>query len=108
MNSTAPTSEENTPCTSRKATFEEKKDIETKIAEVVVEEAKPAEKENNKCPTCSKKVSMMGIKCRCGFTFCKAHRLPEDHDCGFDYKQAGQAKLNKDLTAVVASKMEKI
>ena len=109
LTETAPTSEASTPSGSRKATFEEEKvNIESKIAEVLAESAKPVEKESNKCPKCTKKVSLMGIKCRCGFTFCKAHRLPEDHDCEFDFKQAGQAKLNKDMPAVVASKLEKI
>jgi len=109
LTETAPTSEATTPSASRKETFEEEKaNIEIKLAELVAEKAKPAEKESNKCPKCPKKVSLMGVKCRCGNTFCKAHRLPEDHDCDFDFKQAGQAKLNKDMPSVVASKMEKI
>jgi predicted nucleic acid binding AN1-type Zn finger protein len=27
------------------------------------------------------------ISCRCGKNFCAKHRLPESHECKYDYKQ---------------------
>jgi predicted nucleic acid binding AN1-type Zn finger protein len=39
-----------------------------------------------KCYTCSKKVGLFGIECRCGHLFCSKHRHPEDHECSFDFK----------------------
>eukprot|EP00918_Siedleckia_nematoides_P057721 GHVU01125814.1.p1 GENE.GHVU01125814.1~~GHVU01125814.1.p1 ORF type:complete len:161 (-),score=38.84 GHVU01125814.1:255-737(-) len=84
--------------------------VEEKIIEVVVEaeKPKPVEKESNKCSKCTKKVGVMGWKCKCGSTYCKNHRLPEDHDCGFDFKQDAVAKLTKQNPLVVASKLDKI
>jgi len=82
--------------------------LEAKPVEVVEEKAKPVEKETNKCNKCSKKVGIMGHKCKCESTFCKAHRLPEDHDCEFDFKQASKEKLTKDNPVVMASKISRI
>ncbi len=36
-------------------------------------------------------MNYLGILCKCGYTFCNKHRLPEDHECTYDHK--GQAKL---------------
>jgi len=61
-----------------------------------------------KCFSCPKKVGPLGNQCKCGFTFCKSHRLPEDHDCTFDFKAAAAQRLAKENPLVVASKLEKI
>jgi len=96
-----------TPCVSHKVSIDEESlAVEAKPVEVV--EEKPVEKPTNKCFKCSKKVSVLGFKCKCDSTFCKAHRLPEDHDCEYDFKQAGVAKLTKDNPVVVASKISQI
>lgn len=42
--------------------------------------------QKKKCRTCSKKVGLFGIECRCGHLFCSKHRHPEDHECSFDFK----------------------
>ncbi|KAH0488601.1 MAG: hypothetical protein KVP17_005164 [Porospora cf. gigantea B] len=39
-----------------------------------------------RCATCNKKCSLSGFTCKCGLYFCAQHRLPEVHDCGYDYK----------------------
>jgi len=99
----------NTPSVSHKVSIDEESLIpEVKALEVVEEKAKPVEKDTNKCNKCSKKVGILGHKCKCESTFCKGHRLPEDHDCQFDYKQASKAKLTKDNPLVMASKIAKI
>lgn len=54
--------------------------------------------EHKKCWTCKKKIGIRGFKCKCTFTFCKKHRMPEDHICNFDFIKAGKIKLKKDLT----------
>lgn len=33
---------------------------------------------------CKKKVYVLP-PCRCGKSFCMKHRLPEEHECNFDY-----------------------
>ena len=54
--------------------------------------------EYNKCWTCKKKIGIRGFKCKCKFTFCKKHRMPEDHICNFDFIKAGKIKLKKELS----------
>lgn len=49
------------------------------------------------CWNCNKKAGMMAYKCKCEYTFCKKHRLPESHNCDFDFVNEGKkvlAKLN--------------
>jgi len=103
----SPASQETLATDSRTTIEEEKTNTETKLAEPVEEKPK-VEKDPSKCSKCSKKVGMFGFKCKCDSTFCKTHRLPEVHDCEFDFKQVGIAKLKKENAAVVAPKLEKI
>ena len=49
-----------------------------------------------------------GFKCRCENLFCGLHRYSDQHDCTFDYKTEGRAKLEKDNPQVVGSKIRKI
>jgi hypothetical protein len=63
---------------------------------------------HSNCWNCDKKIGIRGFPCKCRYTFCKSHRMPEDHDCEFDHKQEGKNKL-KDLNCVVQNdKVEKI
>lgn len=41
------------------------------------------------CLGCKTKLSVLDktITCRCTKSFCSKHRLPEDHDCEYDYKK---------------------
>lgn len=40
-----------------------------------------------KCDICSEELEYLPFKCRyCGKQFCKAHRLPENHKCSFEFK----------------------
>jgi len=43
---------------------------------------------HNRCNyiNCSKKLKISDLKCKCDSLFCSAHRLPESHDCSFNYK----------------------
>ena len=39
------------------------------------------------CDYCNEEVGYLPFKCKyCGGTFCKDHRLPENHDCSFEIK----------------------
>lgn len=49
----------------------------------------------------------MGFECKCSFSFCKVHRLPEDHDCNFDFVTAGKEKLKEANPVVAGSKLQK-
>mmetsp|Transcript_6779 Transcript_6779/g.7417 ORF Transcript_6779/g.7417 Transcript_6779/m.7417 type:complete len:130 (+) Transcript_6779:93-482(+) len=56
-------------------------------------------------PNCRKKLSFTAIECRCGVKFCPAHRLPEDHECTFDFKNFDKNELEKKVEGCVADKV---
>ena len=35
---------------------------------------------------CKKKTGLTAMKCRCGMVFCPKHRLPEKHNCSYDFR----------------------
>lgn len=35
---------------------------------------------------CCKKLKITDLKCRCGNKYCYIHRLPENHNCCFNFK----------------------
>ncbi|KAJ6375101.1 hypothetical protein OIU77_000133 [Salix suchowensis] len=59
----------------------------------------------NRCECCTKKVGLMGFNCRCGKTFCRAHRYPKDHSCTFDFKTLDQQNLAKQNPLVAGDKL---
>lgn len=64
----------------------------------------------NRCnvQTCRKKLGLTGFKCRCGASYCGSHRAPEDHECSFDFKSHGRAKIAEANPLVMAAKIDKI
>ena len=64
----------------------------------------------NRCAfeSCKKKIKMTDTQCRCEQIFCPLHRLPESHNCTFDYKNLGKNILKKTLEKVVNDKINKI
>mmetsp|Transcript_46705 Transcript_46705/g.117685 ORF Transcript_46705/g.117685 Transcript_46705/m.117685 type:complete len:161 (-) Transcript_46705:324-806(-) len=61
----------------------------------------------SRCWKCNKKV-MVGIRCRCDYVFCNAHRYSEKHKCTFDYKATQRDKLRKENPVVAGAKVQKI
>ena len=59
---------------------------------------------------CKKKLTLMDMecKCKCGFKFCSLHRLPESHNCTYDFKNESKDLLAKRLIKVVKDKVERI
>jgi hypothetical protein len=35
---------------------------------------------------CLKRLKLTDLKCRCGNVYCYIHRLPETHNCSYDFK----------------------
>ena len=60
-----------------------------------------------KCTTCKKKI-MFEYTCPCKGSFCIKCRLPELHNCTFDFKLENQLRLTKDNPVIVGEKVEKI
>ena len=88
----------------------DKINIVNKRTETQTKEIKEKSKSKKRCshPECSKKLKMTDVKCRCENTYCAIHRLPESHNCQFDYITMGRGQLNKILPKVVSSKVDKI
>ena len=36
---------------------------------------------------CNRKLKLTDYVCKCNKIFCKIHRLPENHECVYDYKE---------------------
>ena len=58
----------------------------------------------SRCEACRKKVGLLGFACRCGGTYCGAHR----HAGGLDYKASGREQIARQNPLVVPSKIDKI
>ncbi|KAI8546441.1 hypothetical protein RHMOL_Rhmol07G0117800 [Rhododendron molle] len=58
-----------------------------------------------RCSSCNKKVGLLGFQCRCGVTFCGAHRYPEEHGCKIDLKAAGKDAIARENPVVKADKV---
>ena len=82
--------------------------ISSTMEEEKEESAQKVQHDHKKCFNCSKKVGSLGWKCKCGFTYCKGHRLPEDHKCDFNFREEGIQRLAKENPVVQASKLAKI
>ena len=37
---------------------------------------------------CNRKLKIHDLSCKCGKTFCKFHKFPEQHNCNYDYKES--------------------
>jgi predicted nucleic acid binding AN1-type Zn finger protein len=59
-----------------------------------------------KCGYCSKKLGLIPFVCRCGGSFCAAHRLDIDHTCSFDYQKENRKLLSTTLEKVVGRKVD--
>ncbi len=63
-----------------------------------------------RCEHCKiKKTGLIPFTCRCNYkNLCIKCRLPNDHNCIYDYKIEGKNILEKELLIIVATKVEKI
>ena len=43
---------------------------------------------------CKKKLKLSDTPCRCELRFCKLHRLPENHQCTFNFKKRANDNLS--------------
>ncbi len=62
---------------------------------------------NNKCSAngCTKKVGLVSFMCRCEKKYCNKHRMPETHNCQYDYKTNGKLKLEQENKRIVFEKI---
>lgn len=82
--------------------------LDDDVGKRVVSTEKEAVVVKNRCGCCRKRVGLMGFTCRCGTTFCGAHRYPEEHGCSFDFKGEGRDAIARANPVVKADKVERI
>ena len=75
------------------------------MVDQVITEKKPKKK---RCPICKKKLKLTDMECRCGNIYCIEHRLPEAHNCTFDYQKFGKDILDKNNPIILNDKVIKI
>lgn len=73
-----------------------------------VADDKTKQEDTSKCFHCKKKTGIYGFKCKCTYTFCKMHRIPEDHACEYDFATAGQKLLEKNNPLIVGKKLDEL
>lgn len=60
-----------------------------------------------KCKKC-KKQNYLIFNCRCGNQYCLIHRLPEEHECDYDYKEYKRNILMKRNPVIKSEKIQKL
>eukprot|EP01110_Echinostelium_bisporum_P011032 TRINITY_DN46_c0_g1_i2.p1 TRINITY_DN46_c0_g1~~TRINITY_DN46_c0_g1_i2.p1 ORF type:complete len:132 (-),score=9.61 TRINITY_DN46_c0_g1_i2:117-512(-) len=71
-------------------------------------ETKRTQADTTRCWSCSKRVGLLGFKCRCDYVFCSTHRYSDKHECPFDYKAMQKANLEKANPVVKGDKLQRI
>lgn len=61
-----------------------------------------------RCTVCNKRLGLTGFDCKCGGTFCAAHRLSFDHACAFDHAARDIEKLSTAMPRIVADKVTRL
>lgn len=54
---------------------------------------------------CKKKINLMSFTCKCEKVFCTEHRMPEEHQCTFDWKNYGKCIIAKKNPLIINSKI---
>ena len=61
-----------------------------------------------KCNKKIKSIEYITNKCKCQLLFCNKHKMPEQHDCKFNYIEHGKNSIKIKNPIVVNSKIDKI
>ena len=46
------------------------------------------------CYVCNKKINLLNFECKCGNNYCINHKMPEKHNCLFNFIEYNKNKLN--------------
>ena len=60
-----------------------------------------------KCDGCVKR-SLIRVTCKCARNFCFKCRMPESHNCTFDFQARAQMTIREQNPVVVTEKLEKL
>lgn len=62
-----------------------------------------------RCLLCNKKLKLHELfLCKCNNYYCTKHKLPEKHQCNFDFKKTAKEMIKKNNPLVVNNKVIKI
>ncbi|CAG8490355.1 5117_t:CDS:2 [Diversispora eburnea] len=67
---------------------------------------RPTQNNQSRCFRCRARIPLAKQtinKCRCEYVFCDAHKVPEKHECDFDF-----AKMGKDILAKNNPKLNEV
>ena len=67
-----------------------------------------SKEKKKKCFDCNKKLGLLDYSCKCSNFYCIKHRLPETHNCKFDYQKEGKEIIIKNNPLVICEKIIKI
>ena len=57
---------------------------------------------------CTKRIKLSDYACKCGNIYCKVHKLPENHECKYDYREIGLKDKKIEQLKCVSNKVQKI
>lgn len=57
---------------------------------------------------CRTKLTLLDMECKCKNKYCIIHRLPENHNCKYDFKTEGKLLIEKNNPIIVNEKCIKI
>ena len=58
-----------------------------------------------KCYICDKNIDLINFRCKCNNYFCLKHKMPEKHDCKFDFKKDYKKVIEKNNPIVINKKI---
>lgn len=64
--------------------------------------SRPTQKNRRRCFSCKARLELAFIeigRCKCGYTFCELHRLPEQHACSYDHKENGRQEARDKMVS---------
>ncbi len=57
---------------------------------------------------CNKKLKLIQFKCKCNKVFCMKHKMPEIHNCSFDYTAIDNLCQKIENSRCIADKIKSI
>jgi len=62
----------------------------------------PVQKNKKRCFVCKTRLELAFVeigRCKCGYTYCELHRLPEQHACTYDHKESGRQEAREKMVS---------
>lgn len=62
----------------------------------------PVQKNKKRCFVCKARLELAFVeigRCKCGYTYCELHRLPEQHACTYDHKESGRQEAREKMVS---------